>query len=148
MAGLLLLSPRELQALSRSALYTIASSSNFFFMQSAANYYAADSSQSPLLMTWSLGVEEQFYILFPLLMLLMRGRRWQAQFLAISGLSAVSLAVCLEGNNWYPGFAFYMLPARTWELAGGVLLAMFEANRGSEKSAAPRWAVHGLSLLG
>ena len=63
-------------------------------------------------MTWSLGVEEQFYILFPLLMLLMRGWHWQKQFLAIAVLSAVSLAACLQGNRWYPGFAFYMLPAR------------------------------------
>ena len=148
LVGLLLLSPRELETLSKSALCTIASSSNFFFMQNAANYYAADSSQNPLLMTWSLGVEEQFYILFPLLMLLMRGWRWQTQFLAIAGLSAVSLAVCLQGNNWYPGFAFYMLPARAWEIAAGVLLAIFEANRRSAKSAPPRWAAHGLSLLG
>ena len=47
LVGLLVLSPRELETLSGSALSTIASSSNFFFMQSASNYYAADSSQDP-----------------------------------------------------------------------------------------------------
>ena len=144
----LMLSPLELMAYSKSELATITSISNFFFLQKAANYYAVDSNLSPLLMTWSLAVEEQFYILLPLLMLLMRRRRWQTQFWVIGGLSALSLFACLRGNSWYPGFAFYMLPSRAWELAGGVLLAMFEANRGNAKRVLPPIAMHGLSVAG
>lgn len=81
-------------------------------------------------------------------MLLLRGRRWQLQCWFIGVLSVLSLVVFLQRNRWYPGFAFYMLPARAWELAGGVLLAIFEANTDSAKRALPSWAAQSLSVAG
>src|SRR6266568_3295141 len=147
-AGFLLLVPLELRGLSASALAAIASSSNFFFLRHALNYFGADTSGNPLLMTWTLGVEEQFYLFFPLLMLLMRGKRWQVQVWAVCGAAALSLTICIWGSSHFPVFAFYMLPTRAWELGCGVLLAMVEANRRSAKNALPPFAEHVLSVAG
>jgi len=148
MAAVLLLSPMELKMFSGSARATVMSSSNIFFFLRTWGYFATDTDLSPLLMTWSLGVEEQFYILFPLLMLLLRKASWKAQFWSTGALAAVSLAAALAGTRYWPGFTFFMLPTRAWELAGGVLLAIFEANRAHAKSAMPRVTAHGMSVVG
>ena len=148
-AAFLLLSPMELVRFSESALATITSSSNIYFCWRTGGYFFPDTNLSPLLMTWSLGVEEQFYILFPLLMLILRKTRWQMQVLIVGVLVILSFAACAWGTlHSHTNIAFYMLPTRAWELGAGVLLALFEANRPHAKSALPRPVAHGLSVLG
>ena len=146
-AGLLMLSPWELQMFSREAFASITSSSNFYFWRSV-HYFHPDAWQRPLLMTWSLGVEEQFYIVFPLLMISLHGKRWRAQLCGIGAVAMLSLAASGWAAQHYPWFEFYMLPTRAWELAAGVLLAVYEANRLREKRSLPLPATHGISLLG
>ena len=148
MAALLLLSPHEMKAFAASALATITSSSNILFWRTTGSYFSPNSDLSPLLMTWTLGVEEQFYIFLPLLMLLLRKAPWRTQFSLIGGLAALSFVASVWGTAHHPGFAFYLLPTRAWELAAGVLVAMFEANRPHAKSSLPPLAAHGLSILG
>lgn len=139
--------PLELQSFAESVLATLASISNFYFLRSA-NYFTPDNSLSPLLMTWSLGVEEQFYIVFPLLMLLMRRMQWQVQFWGIAGLAVISFFASTWGTAHHTAFTFYMLPTRAWELACGVLLAIFECNRSLIRDTLPRLMLHGLSVFG
>ena len=75
-----------------------------------------------LLHTWSLGVEEQFYVLLPPLILLLFRKRWKLSRVLIVGLPlAFALSVWLSYKK--PSFAFYLLPARVWELGLGVALA-------------------------
>ena len=147
-AGVLLLSPLELRGLSSSAMATIASGSNFFFLRRATGYFEAGAALHPLLMTWSLGVEEQFYFCFPILMLILRGWRWQVQFWTIGCLAAASLVISIWVAHHNPGFSFYMLPARAWELGAGILLALFEANCIHTKSRFTPFGAHIASLLG
>ena len=86
-AGLLLLSPRDLEPLGRSAVAATLSVSNILFWRTA-NYFAGSSDRNPLLMTWSLGVEEQFYLAVPLLMAAIA--RWRSRWL-LPAIAAVSL---------------------------------------------------------
>jgi peptidoglycan/LPS O-acetylase OafA/YrhL len=143
----LLFSPLELWRFGSYALATVTSSSNIMaFLKSG--YFEPKSELNPLLMTWSLGVEEQFYILFPLLMLLMQRRKWTTQFLTVGVLAALSLAASAVGTRNSPNAAFYLLPFRAWELAAGVLLAIYEANRSQTLNTLPPMVRHGLGIFG
>jgi len=148
LVGVALLSPMELHAFAASALATITSTSNIFFFFKTKSYFSASVNLSPLLMTWSLGVEEQFYIFFPLLMLLLRKKGWRLQLGVLGALAVLSLLASIYGTIYYPGFTFYQLPTRAWELAIGVLLAMFESNRAHAKSSPPTIIEHALGALG
>ena len=98
--------------------------SNLFFLF-GSGYFDTDAHLKPLLHTWSLGVEEQFYVFFPLFMMaLWRLRRWHAQLLLVAVFLA-SLAysqwTALNAPNW----SFYFLASRVFEFAFGCWIAMF-----------------------
>ena len=143
----LILSPVEMKMFSGSALASITSSSNIFFWRNTV-YFFPHSDQHPLLMAWSLGVEEQFYLLFPLLMLMMRSFRWWLQLLILSSLAVLSLIACIWGSQYHLNAAYYLPFTRGWELAAGVLIAIVEANRPAKAEAGPRLTSHVLSILG
>jgi peptidoglycan/LPS O-acetylase OafA/YrhL len=133
LAGLILLSPAEMTLLARSALAATLSASNFLFW-GTDNYFAARSDLNPLLVTWSLGVEEQFYAVIPLGMVLVA--RFRFMRIRRSLILPAILVVCIAsfGFAWgalanHPMAAFYLLPARAWELGVGVALAVAELNR-------------------
>jgi len=127
-AGLLILSPEELLMLSRYCIATLASAANVLAWLKSG-YFAAGAEQNPLLMAWSLGVEEQFYVLFPLSMLALGPLRRRTLFLAVLGAAVVSLLLSVWMTQRYASAAFYLLPTRAWELAVGVLLAVYEKGR-------------------
>lgn len=125
-AGLLLLAPVELVDASKSALAALGSFSNVYFLR-YANYFQASSDLNPFLMTWSLGVEEQFYLVLPPLMLLTSRMRRGTLLLPVVGLITVaSLLYASTQVFTQPSRAFYLLPSRAWELGAGVLLALTE----------------------
>ncbi len=120
-AGLLLFAPADLERLGRSLQYAIVSLSNFFFW-SEAGYFNDASELKPLLHTWSLAVEEQYYLLWPALLVgvsLIKKRGVLVVFLLL--LMGLSLLL----NYWYlksnPSAAFFMLPFRAFEFALGAL---------------------------
>lgn len=118
-----LLLPGELRAFSQSLAGTALFSSNFIFWHQAG-YFAAQSSTKPLLHTWSLGIEEQFYILFPILLILLvrTGRKSAAWILA--GLAALSYAACIWETFRSSETAFFFPQYRAWELLAGSTLAL------------------------
>lgn len=120
--GPLLFMPDDLRNAAKSAVAATLFSSNFlFFME--AGYFDAAAFTKPLLHTWSLAIEEQFYIVVPLLlMLLARGR---GRFgLWIGGLTVASLLLSVLTTAQLPTAAYYLLPWRAWELGIGALLAL------------------------
>jgi peptidoglycan/LPS O-acetylase OafA/YrhL len=123
LASLALLLPADLafhgKALAGSSLF----STNVVFWREAG-YFAGPSAVKPLLHSWSLSVEEQFYLVFPALMLLLLrfGRRIGARILA--GLLVLSLAAALVVVERWPTAAFFLLPFRAWELLIGAVLAV------------------------
>jgi peptidoglycan/LPS O-acetylase OafA/YrhL len=102
-------------------------SSNWFFL-SQTGYFAAAAETTPLLHTWSLGVEEQFYLVFPtLLLVLLRFPRSRAMWV-IAVLALLSLAYAqLEISRGLTDRAFFGSVSRAWELLAGALLALAPA---------------------
>jgi peptidoglycan/LPS O-acetylase OafA/YrhL len=143
LASLLLLSPLEAAQTARSAVAATMSSSNILFW-ATANYFEPKSELNPLLMTWSLGVEEQFYAVIPLLMVLLARLRRNWLLPAILGICAASFLYSWWQLGIAPTQAFYLLPARAWELGIGVAAAAAELNR--KPRALPPLAVELLSL--
>lgn len=124
--GVVLLSPRELRNLAMYLFATIASASNIALWRTTG-YFAASADQNPLLMTWSLGVEEQFYLVIPVLLLLLARVRQRLLLPFIVGVSVMSFVLACYQVNHTPTSAFYLLGSRAWELGIGVTLAIIEA---------------------
>jgi len=113
----------DYQDFSKSLISTLAFSSNILFWDQAG-YFDAPSEVKPLLHMWSLAVEEQFYVFFPILMfVVMRYQpRWLTPLLFL-GFCA-SFALSIWGVENQPEGAFYLLHMRAWELLLGSLLAL------------------------
>lgn len=120
-----LLSPSELKHLSVQAIAALASCSNLYFWL-REGYFAPKADANPLLMTWSLGVEEQFYLFFPLLMIMLKRLRPSRLILCIGLLTAGSFILAVYGVHRYPTATFYLLPTRAWEIGAGCILGIFE----------------------
>ena len=116
-----LLLPYELQAFAKSAAAAVAMVSNLYFWRSL-NYFAPEHSLAPLLHTWSLGVEEQFYLLFPVTLVI--AERFGKARLAIALLGLGSFILCVAITAPMPAASFYLLPTRGWELMLGASLAV------------------------
>jgi peptidoglycan/LPS O-acetylase OafA/YrhL len=119
----LLLLPRDFESFGKSLAAAGLSLSNVLFWKESG-YFDSSAELKPLLHTWSLGVEEQFYLFFPLLLLFVARffkQRWVGWILAIA---VVSFLLSVWGVRYQPSAAFYLLPTRAWELALGCLLAM------------------------
>lgn len=111
------------------------------------DYWQADSGTSPLLHTWSLGVEEQFYLLYPVLLwLVWTARRSTLTLVLIIGL-LLSLGAFLYGLEHHPDATFYMLPTRAWELAAGALSARINWKPEGQPYAAKALSLTGLALV-
>ncbi len=122
-AGYVLLFPNDLSRLAEQSGYAALSLSNFYFYFNS-DYFDPAASSQPLLHTWSLAVEEQFYVVWPILLVILSrfGRKTVVPSLLV--LTAASFAISLYFTATNQSFAFYMLPTRAWELSalGGLLV--------------------------
>jgi peptidoglycan/LPS O-acetylase OafA/YrhL len=116
-----LLLPYELERYGAAGLAALAMVSNIFFWRTGG-YFALADDITPLLHTWSLGVEEQFYLLFPAVLL--AAQRHRRTKLGIPAILVGSLLLCLVLTARSPAAAFYLLPTRGWELMVGAALAV------------------------
>jgi peptidoglycan/LPS O-acetylase OafA/YrhL len=140
-AGALFLLPTDFRLFGRHMLYTGLFLSNFVFWKETG-YFDEAAELKPLLHTWSLGVEEQFYLAWPLLLILgFRKRTVLWPLLGILGLA--SFAVACWAVVYQPAAAFYLLPMRAWELWIGAALAL-----GFFPRTQHRWMKHLCSLVG
>jgi peptidoglycan/LPS O-acetylase OafA/YrhL len=116
--------PDELKNFGQSILATALFSNNIL-LALTNNYWSLSSEFKPLLHTWSLGVEEQYYVLFPLF--LMFGWKLFRKHLAVvtGGVAILSFAAANLNLFSKPEFTFYLLPTRAWEILLGALVAFF-----------------------
>ena len=98
-------------------------SSNIFFW-TEVGYFQTSSALKPLLHTWSLGVEEQYYIIFPVILMLVFKWVPKKVFWVLCGIGIISFALSVWGVTNKPIATFYLLPTRLWELLLGSLLAV------------------------
>jgi len=116
--------PNDFQDFSKSLSAVTAFSSNILFWRQSG-YFDTSAELKPLLHTWSLAVEEQYYLLFPLFLSATwrLGKRWMVALLAAIALA--SLLAAHWGALNKPAAAFYLLPTRGWELMIGALVAYY-----------------------
>ena len=131
LAGSILMTPLELREMGKEAVATILGASNILFY-TGGGYFGPASNLLPLLMTWSLGVEEQFYIFFPIIVFLILRLKWRPLF-TLWALSLMSFVGSLLLTKFDQQAAFYLLPTRSWELGLGAILALWEQQNPSSR---------------
>lgn len=138
--------PEDFVDFSASVIASFLFVSNIFFYVETTEYSADTALLEPFLHTWSLSVEEQFYLIFPLVMLALF--RWQRQrilagFLILSAISFVFAAIYTRLD---PDLSFYLPFSRIWEMLAGAIVARLELRR--SRWLAIGWARRWLPLVG
>lgn len=146
LAGWFWLMPSDLEELGKVTLAQVGGVANIYLWMTSG-YFSVAAELMPFLHYWSLAVEEQYYLVLPLFLILL-GRFWRTRiFAAISLLLVVSFVVGVVGTALKPSASFYLLPTRAWELLVGSFLASWRADS-LDRSIAPRWVRELAGALG
>jgi len=121
--------------------------SNFLFMRDTG-YFAQSSELKPLLHTWSLSVEEQYYFVYPWMLLAMLAWGRKMALIALSVLAVVALAFAHWGSFAYPEKNFYFTISRLSPILGGCVLAIWQRDSGGLPDPRKRWLHETMAWLG
>src|SRR5207248_1394119 len=125
----MILTPKPLIEFSKSLVASVFFIANIFFWW-RTDYFAEPGELTPLLHTWSLSVEEQFYIVFPLIMILLWRYARHAVVYLLPLAAASSLVLAFRHNATDPSGTFYFFQYKAWELLIGATLAKVEQDHG------------------
>ncbi len=120
LCSLWLLTPDALSAFARSALASVLSAANFVFY-TESGYWDADAELKPLLHMWSLGIEEQFYLFWPITIIWLTRAGSALYVPGLIVLLSISLGACIVISQDNSDAAFYLLPFRVWQFCLGAL---------------------------
>ena len=126
--GMFVLPAITRDALGRDLFAAAAYISNYLFAWWQNDYQNLNATPSPFIHYWSLAVEEQFYVVWPIFLLLLSRYGKRAIFWGIAGTTAASLVLSVYQTQTSPIWAFYSLPTRAWELGVGALLLFIPDN--------------------
>ena len=130
-AAIFILDESEFHFIGHHGIAALLSYANFSHWLSATDYWGFSSESSPFLHAWSLSVEEQFYLLFPVVLFLFAKYSRQNLVVFFFIITLISLAIFLYGSQKDSLATFYLLPTRIWELGSGALLALYAFDRKS-----------------
>ena len=119
--------PSNLNDFSKNLIVVPLFSSNFLFTNQSG-YFDTAIELKPLIHTWSLAVEEQYYLLFPIFISFLWRKAWPWASRIIFVVALISLIFSNWGAYHYPAATFYLLPTRIWELFIGSLVALYLFN--------------------
>lgn len=145
-AGWLLMLPADYRRVSRDALAQIGMVANFRYWLDEY-YFGPAADLRPLLHTWSLAVEEQFYVFHPLCMLAVWKRGKVQRLVVFSTIAVASFCASAMMLEYRASFVFYMLPTRAWEMLLGVILALLPGTAAS-RIPWPRWTCEAFGVCG
>lgn len=145
-AGYWLLLPDDYENLGQSAVATLFFANNAL-LTLTSGYWDLAATFKPLLHTWSLGVEEQFYIAYPLLALLVLRRRPRLFAPMLAGGIAISLLLSVTLSARQPDASFYLIHTRAWELLLGALSAWYMLRARQPERVARMLALAGLAMI-
>lgn len=144
-AGWFYLTPVEYKALGKHAASSVSFVSNFIYL-TEAGYFAASSHEKWLLHTWSLSVEWQFYIIYPLILLALR------KFMSINAMkiavvigTVVGFVFCVWATYKYPSASYYLFPTRAWEMMIGGVAYLYPFTMQENRKKVVEWI--GLALI-
>ena len=123
--------PPAFEDFSKSILYAVGFGSNFFFHYSGLEYASTQAMYKPFLHTWSLSVEEQYYIIFPIFLYFTFKYFNKYLFQILSLVLIISFLFAEWGSKNYISATFYFIHSRMWELLAGSMLAYLEIKKGS-----------------
>lgn len=136
---------QESELLGDAIISSVAFSSNLYFAYSSG-YFASNSELLPFINTWSLSVEEQFYIIYPFLFLLLFKPRKRTFIFFLLVILILSLGLAQFGSSLLGRWNFYLLPTRAWELGAGAM--SFFISRNINKKFHSKFICELLSVLG
>lgn len=137
-----ILTPEDFRPFAQSLTAASLFASNLLFVRETG-YFDSVEGMLPLLHTWTLGVEEQFYLIFPLVLIACLRWRRQAMLPVVATLGALSFVLALVLAEHWPQGSFYLLPTRFWEFALGAACALLPV-----RPRARGWpALSGLALI-
>lgn len=138
--------PSQLKDFGQSIVATLGFSANVYFWLTQ-DYWAQAAELTPLIHLWSLGIEEQFYILFPALLGVLH-RRPKLLTTTLAGLTLLSLlAMLFVRSKGFSASAFYLLPFRSWELLAGALAAVLTRPPERSRISIPSLATAALAVI-
>lgn len=146
LVGFVLFAPKEYLSLSKSVVAAIAFLSNVFFFRQTG-YFDEASELKPLLHTWSLSVEEQFYIVFPIVLYACYRLAPKAVVPILLALAAASLSLSVWATGTAPEFNFFLPLTRAWELLVGAILATSAMGASAPLKVREALAWTGLALI-
>ena len=125
MVGPIILIQPERGDLSAQAIATIFSFNNILLWKTTGGYWSSASENIPLLHTWSLSVEEQFYLCLPIVLYLLLKFQREKIPIYFTSFFLISISLYVYGNKFHSNATFYLFPTRMWELLIGSFLAIF-----------------------
>lgn len=129
--------PERLEEFGASLAATIFFSANIYFWRTV-DYFGTDAEERPLLHMWSLAVEEQFYIVFPVLLIAIwrvyRSNSGRVFWIVFASAAAASFALAFFASDWKPMANYYLPVTRAWELLAGSLVALWLKGQPPQKS--------------
>ena len=140
-----ILMPAELLKSYSQSLFSVATFSSNIFFYSTSGYFSSISDEMPLLHTWSLAVEEQYYIFFPVMIVIFwpLGKKWLLSCILLIAVISLISSQLLSSNNFVDA-NFYLIFSRAWELFFGSAIAFVSLN----KIKVARWEREAISCVG